>query len=52
MTAIEITLQASYAESYALIVGINAYTSAPPLGYTVSDATAIADLLTDRFGFR
>ncbi|MEK6410088.1 MAG: caspase family protein [Acidobacteriota bacterium] len=52
MTATDITLRASYAESHALVVGINAYTSAPPLGYAVSDATAIAALLIDRFGFR
>jgi len=52
MTATDTTLQARYAESHALVIGIDAYASAPPLGYAVSDATAIAALLTGRFGFR
>ncbi len=40
-----------YADSHALVVGINHYETAPPLGYAVNDATAIADLLRRDLGF-
>src|SRR5687768_3005079 len=40
-----------YAASRALIVGIDKYVSASPLGYAVSDAAAIAALLIDAFRF-
>lgn len=41
----------SYSSSKALIIGINAYRAAPPLGYAVSDAKAVAATLIDRFSF-
>jgi len=40
-----------YFNSHALIIGINRYRTAPPLSYAVSDATAIAALLSERFLF-
>lgn len=40
-----------YGASRALIIGINSYQIASPLGYAVSDAVAISELLIDRFGF-
>ena len=40
-----------YLSSHALIVGINNYQSASPLGYAINDAEAIAKLLIDEFGF-
>jgi uncharacterized caspase-like protein len=40
-----------YSSSFALVVGINAYKTAPPLGYAVSDATAVAGVLTSDFSF-
>ncbi|MDO9333825.1 MAG: caspase family protein [Dehalococcoidales bacterium] len=40
-----------YSASRALIVGINNYQHASPLGYAVNDAHAIAELLINNFGF-
>src|SRR5687767_9324362 len=40
-----------YRESWALIIGINAYAHAPPLGYACNDATAVAAHLRDVLGF-
>ncbi|KAA0894088.1 caspase family protein [Oryzomonas rubra] len=40
-----------YGASRALIVGINNYNIASPLGYAVSDAEAISVLLVEKFGF-
>lgn len=40
-----------YDNSWALVIGINDYVNASPLGYARSDAEAIAALLTNRFGF-
>lgn len=40
-----------YASSRALIVGINDYESAPPLGYARQDAEAFAEVLKSSFGF-
>jgi len=40
-----------YSSSHALIIGINNYQSASPLGYAINDAEAIAQLLIDEFGF-
>ena len=40
-----------YSVSHALIVGINNYQYASPLGYAINDANAIAHLLIDEFGF-
>lgn len=40
-----------YNASRALVVGINNYQHASPLGYAVNDAQAIAQLLIDNFAF-
>ena len=44
-------ISSRYRDSHALVIGINRYRSAPPLGYAVNDATAIAQILTETFGF-
>ena len=41
-----------YETSHALIIGIDKYRYDTPLGYSFSDATAVSDVLRDRFGFR
>lgn len=41
----------SYHESHALVIGINKYSTASPLGYAVSDAEEVADLLNTKFDF-
>ena len=41
----------SYSASYALVIGINNYLHASPLGYAISDAEAVAKLLQDSFDF-
>ncbi len=41
----------NYGVSRALIIGIDRYKSAPALGYAVSDATAINNLLISEFNF-
>src|SRR5215831_4505028 len=40
-----------YRESWALIVGINDYSSWPKLRYAVNDAKSIEDALVNKFGF-
>jgi len=45
------TLIPQYSSSRALVIGINAYKIAPPLGYAVSDATAVAKVLVESFSF-
>ncbi len=40
-----------YENSWALVVGIDAYRHASPLGYACNDARAFADQLVDRFDF-
>ena len=40
-----------YSSSRALVIGINVYKAAPPLGYAVSDASAVAAVLVDNFSF-
>lgn len=40
-----------YSGSHALVVGIDEYQTATPLGYAVSDARAVAELLQSRFSF-
>jgi hypothetical protein len=45
------TLQPSYSTSYALVIGINDYLHAAPLGYAINDAKAVAKLLLDDFEF-
>lgn len=41
----------SYSKSYALVIGINNYLHAPPLGYAISDAEAVSKLLQNCFSF-
>ena len=40
-----------YDDSWALIIGINKYTNAPPLKYAVNDANAIKQILINNFSF-
>jgi uncharacterized caspase-like protein len=40
-----------YAESRALVIGINNYQHVSPLHYACNDAEAIAEMLVDRFSF-
>ena len=40
-----------YKNSWALVIGINDYQHAPPLGYACNDAEAVADILQNRFEF-
>ncbi len=42
----------SYKNSFALVIGINNYVNASPLGYAVNDAEAVASLLKDDFDFK
>lgn len=42
----------SYKRSFALIIGINNYLNAPPLGYAVNDAEAVAETLKTNFDFQ
>lgn len=42
---------ASYAKSYALLIGIDNYQHTSPLSYAVSDAIAVAAILTQQLGF-
>lgn len=41
----------TYGQSYALIIGIDVYAFTGPLGYAVSDATAISEVLIGHLGF-
>ena len=41
----------SYSGSHALVIGINKYIRTSPLAFAVTDATAIAETLIERFGF-
>lgn len=43
-------LERAYANSWALVIGINAYKRAPPLSYAVADAKRVASVLP-RLGF-
>ncbi|MBI1753505.1 MAG: polysaccharide deacetylase family protein [Acidobacteria bacterium] len=45
------TPTAGYQESWALVVGIDAYAKWPRLQHAVKDAESVRDLLTTRFGF-
>jgi hypothetical protein len=47
----DLTLKPEYSSSHALIIGINSYTSAPPLLYAVNDARAVASTLETRLFF-
>ena len=44
-------LNEGYAGSFAIVIGINAYTHANPLNFAVNDARALAKCLRDRFSF-
>ncbi len=37
----------TYSNSWALVVGINKYNAAPPLGYARNDAEQFANILKD-----
>jgi peptidoglycan/xylan/chitin deacetylase (PgdA/CDA1 family)/Flp pilus assembly protein TadD len=41
-----------YRESWALVVGINAYKSFPQLSYAVNDAKAVRELIIRKYGFQ
>jgi uncharacterized caspase-like protein len=43
--------QPHYGKSWALVIGINAYSKCPPLDYACNDATVFAELLVSKFGF-
>ena len=43
--------QPLYSNSRALVIGINQYVHASPLGYAVNDAEAFARCLTSQFDF-
>ena len=47
----KINYKTNYSNSWALVIGINKYKYAPPLGYAVNDAEAIADILERKFNF-
>ena len=51
MRDLKFILQQKYETSRALVIGINEYTNAPPLGYAVSDAEEIKDILITELGF-
>jgi hypothetical protein len=51
MRDIRFFLKTHYAESRALVVGINKYVHASPLEYAVNDAREIRELLTEEFTF-
>ena len=42
----------SYENSFALVIGINNYLNASPLGYAVNDAEVVAALLESNFDFK
>ncbi|GJJ02254.1 polysaccharide deacetylase [Duganella rhizosphaerae] len=47
----KIAVSTGYANSYAVVIGINDYQKWPKLQYAVQDAKAIRDTLVNRFGF-
>jgi hypothetical protein len=51
MRDIRFLLKTHYAESHALIIGINQYQHVSPLSYAVNDAREIRDLLVTDFDF-
>ena len=51
MRDLKFILQHKYETSRALVIGINEYENAPPLGYAVNDADEIKDILTSELGF-
>ena len=51
MRDLRFLLKTHYAQSHALVIGINDYAHASPLSYAVSDAVEVKNLLTNQFGF-
>jgi len=47
----KIPVSTGYANSYAVVIGVNDYQKWPKLQYAVQDATSIRDTLVSRFGF-
>jgi uncharacterized caspase-like protein len=47
----QVAISTGYANSYAVVIGINDYQKWPKLQYAVQDARAIRDTLVNRFGF-
>ncbi|MCX7761423.1 MAG: PEGA domain-containing protein [Candidatus Kryptonium sp.] len=45
-------LQSFYRESWAVIIGIDNYLKAPKLRYAVKDASEVAKVLIEKFGFK
>lgn len=43
--------QAQYTNSWALVIGINAYQNTNPLSYACNDADSVASLIVDELGF-
>ncbi|MDP6570852.1 MAG: caspase family protein, partial [Candidatus Marinimicrobia bacterium] len=41
-----------YSQSWALVIGINAYQNVEPLNYAVNDAVAVKDMLVEKYGFK
>jgi len=41
-----------YSESWALVIGINAYQNVEPLNYALNDAIAVRDMLVNAYGFK
>lgn len=51
MRDIRFLLKTHYAESHALVIGINDYQNGSPLAYAVSDALGVREALTSRLEF-
>lgn len=51
MRDLKFILQQKYETSRALVVGINEYKKAPPLGYAVNDAHEVSEILVEELGF-
>ncbi|MDP6935949.1 MAG: caspase family protein, partial [Candidatus Marinimicrobia bacterium] len=41
-----------YSQSWALVIGINAYQNVEPLNYAVNDAVAVKEMLVEKYGFK
>lgn len=51
MRDLKFILQQKYETSRALIIGINQYENASPLGYAVNDAKEVSEILISELGF-
>ena len=51
MRDLKFILQQKYETSRALVIGINQYKNASPLGYAVNDAHEVRDVLVEELGF-